>query len=84
MKKNKAPKGLISGELDINFDKFDRANWADAEEYENAAIKALNTYYEYILDRQLTLKELTFSENLVSLLQSWARITENKEVKNDK
>jgi hypothetical protein len=65
-------------------ERFSRAEWAEGEEYEKLAIKALNTYLEYILDRKLTLQELTLSTNLVSLLLSWVAMTEDKEAKNGK
>ena len=66
MKKNKTPKGLISGEEELT-----------CKVFSIKATEALTDYYKYILGRELTAKELKFPASLVNILRSYAENCKN-------
>jgi hypothetical protein len=65
MKKDKTPKGLISGELDF------KARLLDF----GCVEMVLKDYYQQIIQRQTTTQEKRFIVNLLNLLEEQAKNT---------
>jgi hypothetical protein len=69
MKKDKTPKGLISGELGL--DKYSTAYFT------------LVAYYKKLVDRPMEVNDYGFIFSLLETLEAVAKNTKNKEAKND-